>query len=205
MRVVIFGENPNDTRALKALILGFRNDLSGRDVKTLRQPPTLQRGASTTAVDTWASKAKKAVVAAGGMASGTLTVLAHTDADGPDDGSFAARRTTELRRNGLESAHAVVPVEAIESWWLRYPHETESVVSGWRGALRRDAYNTDSVRDPKADLIRRTRSKAARRPYQEADSPAIAAAIATGSAATPTRATSPSFERFRALVLGLAL
>lgn len=201
MKVFIFGENPNDTKALKALVLGLRPDLSASEVKTLREPPTLQRGAHERTVAGWADKASRAIAAAGVRAGDAFTVLAHSDADGPDSGDFASRRTQQLHAAGLTAAHAVVPVQAIESWWLRHPAETEGVVSAWRGALRRDAYDTDAVNDPKADLVRRTRAKASRRPYQEADSIAIAAAIAKSSGVP--RPASASYTRFCALVAAL--
>lgn len=203
MRVFIFGENPNDTRALKALILGLRPDLNGSDVRTLREPPTLQRGSHDRPVSSWAEKARRAITAAGGGEQNVFAVLAHSDADGPDNGAFADSRTRQLRNAGLPTAHAIVPVEAIESWWLRHPAETESVVPSWRGALRRDSYNTDGVKDPKGDLVRRTRAKAHRRPYQEADSVAIAAAIGNRGASSAPRAASPSYERFCTLVSNL--
>lgn len=200
MKVFIFGENPNDSKALKELVLGLRADLTAGDVRTLREPPTLVRGSGGRAVRSWAEKAAQALRGTRISSTEIACVLAHTDADGPDDGSFAERRTAELRSAGLVNAVAVVPVQAIESWWLLFAPATESVVAGWSGALSKKAFNTDSVDKPKDELIRRTRAKANRRPYTEADSPDVARAVAAGHIDAPQRANSPSFERFRAVV-----
>ncbi len=200
MTVIIFGENRNDTRALKALVLGLRVDLKPADVLTIREPPTLVRGAGSKAVRSWAEGARRALAAARVATSDIECVLAHTDADGPDEGEFAEQRTDELRAAGLANAHAVVPVQAIESWWLLFPAATESVVASWSGALSRKSFRTDNLEKPKDELIRRTRTKAPKRSYQEADSQSVAEAIAAGYLDKPQKADSPSFERFREIV-----
>ncbi|UIJ33560.1 hypothetical protein [Allobranchiibius sp. GilTou73] len=203
MKIAIFGENPNDTHAIRELLIGLHPHLEAGDLKILRAPPTLNRDAGGVAMRSWVDKAKSTMAAAN-VSHGPLDcILAHTDADGPDDGSFANKRSTELQTAGLVGALAVVPVQAIESWWLLFPDATESVVASWRGALRRGSYNTDNVNDPKADLIRRTRRKQPRRPYQEADSPKIAAAISATYLDAPRRTSSPSFERFRTSIAGV--
>lgn len=204
MKLAIFGENLNDSKAVKELVLGLRSDLSVGDIKVLRNPPTLTRDAHAKTVAGWAAKAVQALDAAR-VAGGPIDwVLAHTDADGPDaNGAFALARTADLAAAGLKNASAVVPVEAIESWWLLFPAATESVVRTWSGALNKGAFNTDSVSDPKSELIRRTKSKQPKRPYEEADSPAIAGEIAASHLTTKQAANSPSFERFKKLVIGL--
>lgn len=197
MRIAVFGEDPNDTKAIRELVLGLRPDFSPGDIRTIRTPPTLTRSASIASVRTWAEKALAAMRAASAAGGQFDWVFAHTDSDGPDDGRFADQRSTELRSAGIRSAVAVVPVQAIESWWLLFPEATESVVPSWRGALKRSNFNTDNVVKPKDELIRRTRAKQPRRPYAEADSPAIAKAITdSGQLHAARTAVSPSFDRF---------
>lgn len=194
-KILVFGENPNDTNALKELILGLCPKLSRTDVRVLRDPPTLQRGAHQATVRRWVDRAASALRAAHVALGEAICILAHSDADGPDDGSFAATRTVELRAAGFAQAHAVVPVEAIEAWWLLFPDATESVVPTWAGALLRKPGDVDKLTEPKDVLIRRTRRRQARRPYREGDSPDIAAAIAAGHLGRPA-GTSGSFDRF---------
>jgi hypothetical protein len=200
VRVAIFGENPNDTKAIRELVFGLRPELGPGDVTVVRSPPTLTRSAGAVAVRSWVDKAQMALKAARSARGPLDCVLAHTDADGPADGSFAAQRSNELRSAGLTDAVAVVPVQAIESWWLLFPDATESVVPSWRGALSRASFNTDGLNKPKDELIRRTRAKQPKRPYEEADSPAIAAAITAGHLNAARKATSPSFDRFAATI-----
>lgn len=195
-KILVFGENPNDTNALRELVLGLCPQLSSADVRILREPPTLQRGAHTGSVRNWVDRAVAAVRAARVVLGDAVCVLAHTDADGPDDGTFAEARTEELRQAGLQNAHAVVPVETIEAWWLLFPHATESVVPSWKGALPRSQRDVDRVSRPKDDLIQRTRKKQPRRPYREGDSPEIARSIVERSELNSPTGSSPSFDRF---------
>lgn len=182
-----------------ALVLSMRPDLKPSDVLALRDPPTLNRGAGTHAVRAWGERVRRALAAAQIARASECVLLAHSDSDGPDDGSFEAVRTAELASAGLAGAVAVVPVQAIESWWLRHPDQTESVVAAWKGTLDRKAFSTDAVKDPKSVLVHRTKARSPRRPYRESDSPDIAAAI---GAAYPVAAKpqSASFDRFARVV-----
>ena len=200
-KIVIFGEDLNDARAIKELVLGLCPDLDGQDVKVLRDPPTLQRGAREPAVRGWAEGAAAAISALRTLRGDPACVLAHSDSDAPDfDGSFERQRTAELRAAGLDHAHAVVPVESIESWWLLYPKATESIVPTWGSSLDRRPGDVDRVSNPKAELRRRTRKKQPKRPYEEADSPGIARAIVDGGYLGNPSGTSGSFSRFRRVV-----
>ena len=131
-----------------------------------------------------------------------VCVFVHRDADGPDPGGQLHRETQKaLRHAGIKDAHAVVPVEEIEAWWMLFPDATEQLRRSWRGTLQRAKHDWDTIRDPKEELKRLTRRGDRRHPYSEADSPSIArhvaAAIADG---TTTVGRSRSYERFAAAV-----
>jgi hypothetical protein len=131
-----------------------------------------------------------------------ICVFVHRDADGPDPGGQLQRATeTALRAASIPGAHAVVPVEEIEAWWMLFPDATEQLRRAWRGTLQRANRDWDTIRDPKEELKRRTRRGDRRHPYTEADSPSVArhvaAAIADG---TTTVGRSRSYERFAAAV-----
>lgn len=199
--ILVYGEDRNDTSALKELIVGLCPSLRPADVTELREPPTLQRGSDPAKVRSWAARAASAAKAKQIVMGAAACVLVHNDADRQDDGEFETERTRELRAAGLDRAHAVVPVETIEAWWLLFPEATESVVPSWRGALRRRPGDVDRQSGPKDDLIRRTRAKQERRPYHEKDSVAIARAIvAGGHLDRPWPGRSDSFRRFAATV-----
>lgn len=195
-QVLVFGEDPNDTGALRELILGLCPSLRANQVRTLREPPTLQRGAHLAAVRRWVERATAALQGAQLSHGAAVCIFVHSDADGPDDGSFEAARTQELREAGFPQAHAVVPIESIESWWLLFPEATESVVPTWRGALLKRSRDVDRVSSPKQELVSRTRKKQPKRPYREGDSPRIAAAIVSSGQLRSPAGRSASYHRF---------
>jgi hypothetical protein len=202
-KILVFGENRNDTYAIKELVLGLCPALAPADVRVLREPPTLQRGAGPPAIRSWVSQATRVLAAAKVAHGEAACILAHTDCDATDrDGSFEAKRTRDLQRAGFPQAHAIVPTESIEAWWLLFPDATESVVVSWKGALRPPAGEVDLVAQPKDELTRRTRKKQSKRPYKENDSPAIARAIVAGGHLARPAGTSRSFQRFRSTVDG---
>lgn len=199
-KIIVFGENLNDSKAIKELVLHLCPSLSDGDVVVLREPPTLQRGTAASTVRAWSERAIAAMEASKAVRGSPVCVLVHTDSDGPGGTAFAAQRTTELQQGGLREAHAVVPAESIESWWLLHPSATEAVVPSWRGALKPNPGDVDRISGPKAELVRRTRRKQPKREYQEADSPDIAATI-RASKAKPA-GVSPSWEAFVGIVAG---
>ena len=197
-KIVVFGENLNDSKAIKELVLHLCPSILDRDVVVLREPPTLQRGTSSEGVRTWSQRAKAAIEAASAVRGSPVCVLVHTDSDGPGGVVFAQERTRELQQGGLSEAHAVVPAESIESWWLLHPAATEAVVPSWRGALKAKPGEVDRISSPKSELIRLTRRKQPKRAYEEADSPDIAARI-RATTAQPAGA-SPSWDAFAEVV-----
>ncbi|MCY4193619.1 MAG: hypothetical protein OXF04_04900 [bacterium] len=109
----------------------------------------------------------------------------------------------ELINAGIDNAHAVVPVEEIEAWWLLFPTATEAMRGSWAGTLAKGVRNVDSISDPKRELVRRTGRRDNRKSYSEADSPAVAALVAEAiGAGTEPLGSSASFDRFLVAVDG---
>lgn len=197
--ILIFGESPNDSEAVKNLVVGLCPP-AARQIKVVRRPPSLQRSAGSAALRSHAGRVADIVRAQAALADVTC-VLVHSDADGSDPGgAIEQERTDRLREAGIPEAHAVVPAHSIETWWLLFPDATESVVDRWRGTLRSNPGNVDAMSDPKGQLVRRTRRGHGRRPYQESDSPEIAQRIAESGFESPRGSASRSFERFRETV-----
>lgn len=197
-KIVVFGENLNDSKAIKQLVLHLCPSLSEGDVVVLREPPTLQRGSAAATVRAWSERAIAAMEASRAVRGSPVCVLVHTDSDGPGGTAFANDRTRELQQGGLAEAHAVIPAESIETWWLLHPTATEAVVPSWRGALKAKPGEVDRISGPKAELVRRTRRKQPKREYQEADSPDIAASIRSTKA--KPGGVSPSWDAFKRIV-----
>ncbi|WP_419841731.1 hypothetical protein [Candidatus Poriferisodalis sp.] len=127
-----------------------------------------------------------------------LCVFVHQDADGPDAAATTERDLhLNLQKADLTSAHAVVPIEEIESWWFLFPAATESYRESWQNVLKRNAHNWDAVSNPKEELKRLTGQRSVRKAYEEADSPRIAIRIADAIVSVSRQVgTSPSFDRF---------
>ncbi len=196
--VLVFGESRNDRRAVAQLIKALCPALQGR-VRVRPYPMSLQREASAHAVSGWMERISRAVASHG---EAVICVFVHRDADGPDpDGQLQKATENVLRTADIPGAHAVVPVEEIEAWWMLFPDATERLRRSWRGMLQRANRDWDTVRNPKEELKRLTRRGDRRHAYSEADSPSVArhvaAAIADGT--TPV-GRSRSYERFVAAV-----
>ena len=196
--VLVFGESRNDRIAIVRLIEALCPRLAGR-VRARPHPISLTRSASERSVSSWMERIAKAVSS---HDQAVLCVFVHRDADGPDPrGQLQQETEAALGNAGLTGAHAVVPVEEIEAWWMLFPDATERLRHSWQGTLRRASRDWDTISDPKEELKRLTRRRARRHAYSEADSPIVARhvadAIATGT--TPI-GRSRSYERFAAAV-----
>jgi len=196
--VLVFGESRNDRLAIVRLIEALCPELAGR-VRERPHPVSLNRSASPRSVSGWIERIADAVAS---HDQPVVCVFVHRDADRPDPGGQLHRETeAALRHAGIIGAHAIVPVEEIEAWWMLFPDATERLRRSWRGRLQRANRDWDTIRNPKEELRRMTRRGDRRHPYSEADSPSVArhvaAAIADG---TTTVGRSRSYERFAAAV-----
>lgn len=193
--VLVFGEHTNDSRSVARLIEALCPELKGR-VKARSTPPSLQRSASSLAVHAWTDRIAEVVRA---DRRPVACVFVHRDSDAPDPASRLQSETeAALRAAGMTDAHAVVPVQEIESWWMLFPDAAEQVRSSWRGQLDRSPADRDAVQNPKEALSRRTGRVNRRDAYSAADSPRVADRVATAiEAGTQPTGLSRSFERFR--------
>lgn len=193
--VLVFGESRNDTQAVKCLIEALCPELTGR-VLARPQPTSLQRGASASSVRKWTTKVADV---ARNNERPVVCVFVHRDADGHDPlGKIQRYTETNLRNAGTPGAHAVVPVQEMEAWWLLFPDATEQLrPSKWKGTLQRSSRNVDAIANPKEELTERTGRNSRKHAYSEADSPRVAekvaAAIVEGMAPS---GQSRSFNRF---------
>lgn len=196
--VLVFGENINDSRSVARLIEALCPELTGR-VKARNAPPSLQRSASPRAVHAWTDRLADVVRT---NRRPVACVFVHRDSDAPDPaGRLQSETETALRAAGMTDAHAVVPVEEIESWWMLFPDAAEEVRSSWRGLLDRSPADRDAISNPKAALSRRTGRVNRRDAYSAADSPRVADRVAAAlEAGTRPTGQSPSFDRFKVSV-----
>jgi len=185
--VLVFGESRNDSERVAHLLVAA-NDRLTRLVRALPRPVSLTRAAGEAAVRTWTDQLRRAVHACEATGHEVIAVLVHRDAGGPDP----LATVEEMLRKQLSEVpegHPVVPVQAIEAWWLLFPGAVEAVrPRAWRGKL---------PSSPGKDHLRRkTRVKGT--PDAEADSVTIAEIIRNHGLSPSGR--SASYERF----IGLA-
>lgn len=196
--VLVFGENLHDSQSIAHLLVGLEPSLEGR-IEARPRPVSLQRTAGVVATRAWLANVAKAVEATAAAGQPVSAVLVHRDADGPDP-TGAVHRALAADLSAVRVGHPVVPVQAIEAWWLLHPAAVESVRPlAWRGALRDVPADVEGIKNPKKELVRRTRSS--RRSYSEADSVAIAKAIRRIGCAPNNRCA--SFDRLRDLAATL--
>ena len=195
---LVFGESHNDRASIVRLIEALCPDLEGR-VKARPHPVSLTRSASPRSVSGWIERIADSVSSHG---QPVVCVFVHRDADGPDPGGQLHRETeAALRHAGITGAHAVVPVEEIEAWWMLFPDATEQLRRSWRGTLKRAERDWDTVRNPKEELRRLTRRGDRRHAYSEADSLSVARHVASAIAEGKTPVgRSRSYDRFAAAV-----
>lgn len=200
--VLVFGESLNDARAIAELIIALCPELTGK-VKPSPRPTSLTRTAHIDKVSKWAAAVADVVNAFRARGKPVQCVFVHRDADQQDPAAMLARATEEaLTAAGVQHAHAVVPIESIESWWLCFPQAVETFVPGWSGALRNPPGDVDRVATPKGELIRRTRAALPKRPYGEADSHGIARQVRLLGIVRTPHGKSDSYSRFVRVVDG---
>lgn len=204
VEILIFGENPNDSKAIKELVEHHHPGFpSGVTIKVMRDPVSLTREAGERARRDWVSRVR--AVVSGAEASGTTVraVIIHQDADGHDNGVESERRIAESFARIATNADGVpvVPVVMIESWWFLYPDAVESLKSSWRGCMPRSGQNVERITSPKKELQRLTRGTRPQHQYAESDSAAIAAKIR--ELALEPQGSSESYSRFMSRVLTL--
>lgn len=218
-RLLVFGEDEHDRKALQQLVEGLRPSFKGC-VEVRRRPLVLIK-------NTEAKKASKNATEIGKVAKQEaalhriVAVVAHEDCDAlePAHEHVGAKIEAALNAAGSPGTPvAATPAWELETWWMVFPEAVRRVVPTWREPSDWLGKNVGSVANSKEALKRAVRAKGARE-YEERDSIAIARAIVelgllssfdrgrrrtAGKGAAERLTFCASFERFRAKVLALA-
>jgi hypothetical protein len=194
-RIVVLGENSNDTGALAQLIVALCEAATGR-VRTVRQPLVLKRGQTSELVRDKRTKVMAVLRAQGGRAPVTCLFI-HRDCDDvePHDEALATEIENDLH-DLAELVHAVVPAWELETWWLLWPDLTASVRSSWRVPEAYRGREVGMIRNAK-QALRSALNGNDRARYRESDSIAIAEAIRRAGVATRPEGRSSSYARFQ--------
>lgn len=217
------GRNSYDAQAIKALIPALAPGVNDSyDIKVIKDPPSLTRGASSESVRSWMDDIGD-TIAAQETSRPVHAVLVHQDADGKD--GERRRETLQAQLDEMRTAHnsgystsrrkkkkgpipcpwricAVVPVQMTEAWWLLFPDSIRALNPGaWRD-LKLPTGAVENHNDPAALLTSRTdKHTRGKKKYIKSESPAIADLIARRIIAgkepdKPARPSSPSWNRF---------
>lgn len=197
--VIVWGESPNDTRALRSLILGLSPELEGR-VKIRRPPLMMTKNVDNVRIKGAARKAIAALKAEAARHD-VAAAFFHEDADAlePAHDVLCDRKEAALAGAPVP-VHAVAPAWELEAWWLMWPDEVKAHNPSWRSPSKYLGRRVGLVENAKEELVRLLRPPAVTgsfRDYQELDSPGIAEKVRQAGLAGSPGALSKSYDRFR--------
>lgn len=207
-RVLVFGEDPNDTEAIKEFFQALRP--AAPAVKPLRDPLVLVKDRDPRGVAENAEDAAQAVVDAAGVKYVVKLVIAHQDCDAVEPAHIRLAQAIE-KAWGREldvPVIGVAPAWETEAWFYLWPDAVAAVNSSWK-PLPRTPRNAGMIANAKEQLRRDLRPGGRVRvdDYEESDAPRIAAKIRErGEVNQPlANVTSDSFRRFKMKVLAAKL
>jgi hypothetical protein len=197
-KVLVYGENPNDTKSIAFLLEALCPAMRGR-LAIRRGPLLLVKNTKLGKIATRADKAAQLLTAENTKAP-VACVFMHEDADAVEPAHI--RMCEEKERVLLARGHtvyAVTPAWEIESWWLMWPDAVGGLRAKWRTPDKYRGRNVGTVMDAKEELRRLLRPQGAPRSfrtYEELDSPLIAQKIRDLGLARSPQASSASYQRF---------
>ena len=200
--ILIYGEDPSDTRALAELIRALAPD-SAIQPEPRRQPLVLIKNAPLSEIVDRAHQIKAAVEGERTRFD-VVCVFAHEDCDAcePQHEVVARKIEDALAAVGCQ-AQAIVPAWEIEAWWFLWPEAVKSVVPSWRLPNDYVGRNVGLITNAKEELARAVlrglppSSRGRVRPYRGSDSPAVARFVRERGEAGAPQGTSSSYARFR--------
>jgi hypothetical protein len=206
LSVLVFGEDGNDTRAIRELILALRPGQA--KVETRRSPTVLVKGLDA-ARDRKNLIAIAAVVRAEQKTGKSCIVVTHRDCDQVEPAHEPLSKALEkgLRDEGVEHVVAATPAWCIEAWWFLWPDAVVAVNTRWRRPKHK-LFSVGLIRNAKEEFKRAVRPPGRQkrpRDYTESDSPKIAAKVRELGIVNQASGASASFERFANRVRNLRL
>lgn len=129
--VLIFGESPNDAKALRHIVPALLPSDKAVDCRPIREPGTMSRSADP--------KKRKAVAKAIAIKAAheakkrKVAVVAHEDTDAVEDAHVEQARQiiSELTQYGIALPVAAVAAWEIEAWWLLFPEALANCRPCW--------------------------------------------------------------------------
>lgn len=199
--ILIFGEDENDTRSIREVVLAAVPTFAGA-VKPLRRPPVFSKGANPESVRSHVSGMCD-VIRAEMATSSVVCVLVHRDCDAvtPAHVGDAKEIETAFRAEGFDVT-AVTPAWEMEAWLFLWPTAVSAYRSHWKLSQRYMGRNTGLIRNAKEEFRRAVRNNRYR-DYRESDAPGIFAKVRELQVLDKPEGTNASFSDFRTALSAL--
>lgn len=194
--VLVFGEDENDTKSIKELVLGLRPDFPGR-IKPMRRPPIYSRGTNRRDVRSRVQRICH-LIAAEQATSDVVCVLVHRDCDALEPAHQA--QSAEIEREFDACGFEVVPVTPaweFESWLFLWPDAVSAYRPNWNSIHRYKGRHVGLIPNAKEEFRRAVRVPGKQpRDYRESDAPAIVQKARELGVVRSPQAQSDSFSSF---------
>jgi hypothetical protein len=195
--VLVFGEDENDRKAIRELIMALCPNLIGL-VETRREPLVLIKNAQRNEIKGRAQRIAH-VVGRERRLRNVVCVFAHEDCDDVEPAHEAVAEKIErvMAEAGCE-VHAVVPAWEIEAWWFLWPEAVTACHASWSIPARYRGTEVGRIVKAKEEFRREIVSKGAAnaRRYRVSESPIIAKKVRELGIVRRPEAISRSYERF---------
>lgn len=199
-KVLIFGEDENDTKSLREHVAALCPELSGR-IEIRRRPQIHLKQVPLEKMPGRIEKIERQLRVEGLGPDDVVCLLIHEDCDAvePEHENVASRLETSFAKHSRYQVHAVAPAWEVEAWWLLWPQETASIRSSWLVPDKHVNKEVGRLRNAKEELSRLVTPAKPRSGflgYRESDSILIATAVRRAGVIRQPRAISASFDRF---------
>lgn len=175
LRVLVFGEDANDTKVVEELLTALHPELSGL-VVPFRKPPILMKDAAPADIPDRISRIAT-IIEAEKVTSDVIAVLAHEDCDAvePANVDLNQKIAQSFYQRGYE-VFPVVPAWETEAWFFMWPDALHAYRPTWNKLQAQPHRNVGKIQKAKEALRRELRPKggARTRDYRESDAPGIA-------------------------------
>jgi hypothetical protein len=197
-KILIFGEDQNDTTAIAHLLNGLLGQRT-ISVEPRRRPPVLIRDATTEQLASRVLPVVRLVKAAEADAE-VVALIVHEDCDAmePAHDELARKIEAALAHTGVVVI-AATPAWETESWLMQWPQAFSEYRPAWRSIEKYNGRRVGLIRNAKEDLRRSLRPNNAGtiRDYRESDAPLLAEIVSIKGWADSPLARSDSYDAFR--------
>jgi hypothetical protein len=202
-KVLIFGEDANDTKVIAELLVALFPELEGK-TKPLRKPPILIKDAASRDVPDRVDVII-GLIDAEMTTADVICVFAHEDCDAVEPAHLALADKIESAFSSCgRHVHAVTPAWEMEAWLLLWPAAFSKYRPRWAPIDKYKGRDVGKIGNAKQELTHALRpsGKGHTVPdYRESDAPEIARIVRESGWARSPAGRSDSYRRFMAAAI----